>query len=253
MAPSFRRVVLFSAVLLCGAFAGLRALGQGPGGLSITEVYVDLASEEIVVTVENPRQSPLQVLLGDSAFQSDISSLCSTDVSLLPQQIICDLSADGLPEAGDYVLTLSPINPRRRGMAMGPGGVSHDLTIGLAGPRGPAGSPGPDGDAEAPGPRARRATPGLRALTARRARRAPAARPVRRGLPARRDPRVRAAPRAPRARPGRSERRVRPGWPARRATRTPSPHSSRGRNASSARTGSQRRPSAPRTVPSGPR
>lgn len=75
----------------------------------------------------------------------DISSLCAADLGASPQVITCDFSLEGMPSAGDYLLTV----------ATG-GGASqydeYDLTIGAVGSQGEPGPIGPQGEQGIVGP-----------------------------------------------------------------------------------------------------
>ncbi len=102
------QIAVFSSTLLLTA--GTVALaaspaGQQPGGhLKISEVFVDFVGSEIVITGEDFDfgPGPLVVTLGDPDL---IDSNSCADVS--PQKIVCDFSAGGLPDDGDYLLTVA--------------------------------------------------------------------------------------------------------------------------------------------------
>ncbi|MDH3920103.1 MAG: hypothetical protein OEU25_18220, partial [Rhodospirillales bacterium] len=101
--------LLSAAALGQGALAAPPA-GDKPGGhLKITEVVVDFPGETILITGEGfDFGGPLQITLGDAGNVGDISVDCTEDLAAAPQTIFCDLGpAGGLPEAGDYLLTVA--------------------------------------------------------------------------------------------------------------------------------------------------
>jgi hypothetical protein len=95
----------------------------------ITEVQVDAATDTLTITGQDFAASgALLVRLGGVIITTD----CHVDSSTL---ITCVVT-NGLPDPGDYRLTV----------AKGSGtGYHYDLTIGAVGPQGPPGPPGPAG------------------------------------------------------------------------------------------------------------
>ena len=150
-----RATRLAMASTVAGSLVGLYALpaaagwnewddGSSSRGLEITEVYVDVESEALIVTGQgfHAGRRGLTVLLGESM---DLSDLCIADTGSDPQTLTCDLSADGLPPGGDYLLTVAT----RRGAARRDDFV---VTIGAVGPEGPEGPAGPAGATGPAGP-----------------------------------------------------------------------------------------------------
>lgn len=114
---------------------------EEPGGhLVISEVFVDFGTEDILITVENfdiTNSDDLVVTLGDLGDLGDINVPC--DLIPDPAFIIkCDFNAVGLPEDGDYLLTVATSGGQSEV-------ASYDLTIGAVGPEGPQGPAGPTG------------------------------------------------------------------------------------------------------------
>jgi microcystin-dependent protein len=138
---------LGSTLLLCFLLVGQTALAAQPDiedrqprfQVAITEVFVDLGNELIVIRGEDFDfgPGPLLVALGDleNPAAGEITSLCVDNLSVVPQTIVCDFSADGLPPDGDYLLAVSTGNGRRMN-------AEYDLTIGGRGPAGPQGEQG---------------------------------------------------------------------------------------------------------------
>jgi hypothetical protein len=132
--------VFFSMMMAAQPALAAPPNGQQPGGhLTISEVFVDNGSEAIVISGENfDFSSPLTVTLGDPDIIAAGSVACAADFGATPQTITCDFSGPGLPDAGDYLLTV----------ATGAGqsqSDEYDLTIGAVGPVGPRGEQGVQG------------------------------------------------------------------------------------------------------------
>jgi len=119
--------------------------GQQPGGhLRITEVLVDFNAETLAVTGEDfdfNNISKLHITLGEFG---DITALCVNPPVPTASHIVCDFfGVGGLPEDGDYLLTVATGNGQSQS-------DEYDLTIGAAGARGeqgPKGEIGPIGPA----------------------------------------------------------------------------------------------------------
>ncbi|MCG6941069.1 MAG: collagen-like protein [Thiohalocapsa sp.] len=112
----------------------------------ISEVSVDPVGQAITIVGSgfSARRHNLSVSLGTIG---DITDLCIVDTVSTPQMVLCDFSLDGLPEDGDYRLTVAT----NRGAMQD----EFDLTIAtlaLQGPEGPQGPPGPQGEPGAAGP-----------------------------------------------------------------------------------------------------
>jgi hypothetical protein len=78
-----------------------------PSVLQIHDVFVDIPAETILIVGQNFNNgSPLTV---DLANIGDLSADCTSDFTVTPQTITCDLSGGtpALPVAGDYLLTVS--------------------------------------------------------------------------------------------------------------------------------------------------
>ncbi len=135
--------------LICGTFVLLLVLviasqawsakPQPPGHhLNITEVLVSDAAKTITITGTDLDfgPGPLSVILGDvDTGPGDITTECTGGPAPTATMIVCDLSAGGLPPAGDYLLTVSQGTGQSQG-------DEYDLTIGAVGPVGPQGPPG---------------------------------------------------------------------------------------------------------------
>lgn len=100
--------------------------------LTISEVLLDFANDQIVITGEDfdrgPR--PVTVTLGSPDLIASDSIVCTPDFSAAPQTIECDFFATGMPFYGDYLLTVTT----------GMGASQRDaynLTIGAVGSVGP--------------------------------------------------------------------------------------------------------------------
>ncbi len=127
------------------------SLAAGLGQPVITEVYADLTSSTLYITGDNFKGQgrgrnarPLTVLLGEIG---DISEFCVADTASAPHTLTCDLSEEGLPADGDYLLTVAK---NGRGL-----GADFEVTIGAVGPEGPvgpAGVVGPQGEQGVAGP-----------------------------------------------------------------------------------------------------
>lgn len=121
-------------------------VGEEPGShLIIREVHVDftLGEEGIFITVENfdiANMEDLVVTLGDLGDLGDIGVPCGLEPD--PDVIInCDFSGDGLPDDGDYLLSVATSGGNKEV-------ATYDLTIGAVGPeglQGPVGEPGAPG------------------------------------------------------------------------------------------------------------
>jgi hypothetical protein len=96
---------------------------------------VDFDAETITVqTVDlNVGPGPLQVTLGGF----DITDKCTPDL-VFPQLLTCDFSFGGMPNDGDYLLTVSTGSGKDEG-------DEYDLTIGAVGATGNDGNDGADG------------------------------------------------------------------------------------------------------------
>ena len=140
--------VTFAGALVAGS-AALAAPpnGQQPGGhLVVTEVSVDFGYDTITITGENfdfNKLSDLQVTLGE---WGDITALCVSPTSVDPTgtTIVCDFSSPGLPDEGDYLVTVSTGTGQSQS-------DEYDVTIGAVGPQGEPGATGPQGNPGATG------------------------------------------------------------------------------------------------------
>jgi len=121
------RTILRSITMLGGmlifsiSIAGV-TLAAGPPGdhLNITEVFVDSDAGTILILGEDfDFGGALQVTLGEIG---DITSDCTEDLVSDPQTITCDLSSNGFPVPGDYLLTVSTGNGQSQN-------DEYDLTI----------------------------------------------------------------------------------------------------------------------------
>ena len=111
--------------------------------LNITNVLVQNDFDTIVIMgTDFDFGGPLNVYLGGSMLVGDITANCMLDP--LPTMITCTFPS-GLPDAGDYLLTISTGNGQSQG-------DEYDLTIGAAGQQGEPGPAGADGVAGPPGP-----------------------------------------------------------------------------------------------------
>lgn len=122
-----------ATLALSVAVGGSAVNASGP--LTIIEVLAEFDPDGLMITGESLDRGPgpLVVTLGDPlGVAGDITSACTL---VTPELITCDLSAGGLPPAGDYLLVVS--NGRRSSQT-----DEYDLTIGAVGPQGP---PGIDG------------------------------------------------------------------------------------------------------------
>lgn len=102
-------IVTLAGLALVLMIAGPLAKGVQPGGhLSIEEVFVDFDLETVTIVGKDFDFGGLpQVTLGEEGNIGDITSLCAPDFAFMPQMITCDFSGIGLPDNGDYLLTVA--------------------------------------------------------------------------------------------------------------------------------------------------
>ncbi|WP_083928386.1 tail fiber protein [Marinobacterium rhizophilum] len=133
------------ALMVAGALhtAMAEAKNDNKTPLNISAVHVDFVAGSVLISGDFfDLADPLTVSLGNDSGLGDISDLCFADVLAMPQTILCDLSAEGLPADGDYRLTVGDDKIRD----------AYDLTFGVAGPEGPEGPMGPAGPEGPAGP-----------------------------------------------------------------------------------------------------
>ena len=95
--------MLAGFVLLSAVFGSQQAHAQKP---VITEVFVDFGTNTIIITGIN-FDSPWHVTLGIPGAPGNISDQCVPDFSdPLAQTFTCDFSTSGLPDDGDYLITV---------------------------------------------------------------------------------------------------------------------------------------------------
>ena len=135
------------SLLLCMALAPFAMTQAQIRSVEITQVEIDTELESITIRGKDfDFGSFLIVTLGDPVSGNDITSICTTEFNLTPQEIVCDFSTSGgLPSAGDYRLKVSTGWIRRRN-------DEFDVTIGAVGPQGEQGPPGPQGEQGPAGP-----------------------------------------------------------------------------------------------------
>jgi len=140
--------LLIGALILTSPTLALSAGGSySAPELRITEAYGDEETAQLVILgAEFGDGSRLKVLLGELG---EITDLCTLDTNEDPSAIICDFSADGYPEPGDYRLLVE--NRFTRFFTTVKKIDEMMVSLGLAGPEGPQGETGPQGLAGADG------------------------------------------------------------------------------------------------------
>ena len=141
------KLPVWGGLLLCAVITPfLPAHAQLPF-VDITEVEVDADNDTITIRGKDfDFGTRFRVRLGDPVNDNDITSTCSTQFDLTPQEIFCDLSASGgLPGPGDYRLKVTTGQPFRKK-------DEFEVTIGAVGPTGPQGDTGPQGEQGPIGP-----------------------------------------------------------------------------------------------------
>jgi hypothetical protein len=142
MNPSFTKLVSVLSGAVCFAFvlmAGESGLAAPASQLKIQKVSVNFATATITINGENISLAAPTVTLGAEA----ISQFCA--VVETPRRIVCNLSGQGIPPAGDYLLVVSQGSGQTQN-------DEYDLTIGAVGPQGLQGPPGPQGPQGLQGP-----------------------------------------------------------------------------------------------------
>ena len=145
-----------------------------PGArLNIVEVFTDFEQEFITIIGEDfDFGRPLVVTLGEAGNFGDISDLCVADFEFVPQIISCDFETVGMPEDGDYLLTVSTGTGQSQGdeydLTIGAVGPQGDQGIqgiqGLRGPQGEIGPQGPQGEVGSVGPEGSQGIQGIQGI-----------------------------------------------------------------------------------------
>ena len=136
----FPKLFVRGALLVCAALIYVLPAQAQLRFVDITEVLVDSATDTITIRGKDfDFGTRLRVRLGDPASGDDITTNCTSQFNLTPQEIVCDLSlSGGLPAPGDYRLKVSTGQPFRKK-------DEFEITIGAVGPEGPQGPQGEQG------------------------------------------------------------------------------------------------------------
>jgi endosialidase-like protein/collagen triple helix repeat protein len=133
-------LVFFALISFVDVVSGAQAPQVPP---TIQEVFVDFTNQSITIEGNGFNTSgPVQVNLG---LIGSVSNLCVADLVSNPQTIVCTFSSAGLPDDGDYLLSVTT------GTGNQARSDTYDLSIGAIGPVGPTGPQGPQGPTGATG------------------------------------------------------------------------------------------------------